>query len=113
MLAEVALTNILRNALDAANAAVFVKLKRAHSDSEGGYKNVFVEIEDDGSGIDDSIKERIFEPFFTTKQNGTGLGLAIANRVITSFSGQIIIDKSPHGGAKMTIILPYDNRKIQ
>jgi signal transduction histidine kinase len=112
MLAEVALTNVFKNALDAAQTAVFVKLKRVHSDREGSLKNAVVEIEDDGSGIDDLIKERIFEPFFTTKQNGTGLGLAIANRVITSFSGQIIVDKSPHGGARMTITLPYENRKI-
>jgi signal transduction histidine kinase len=107
MLAEVALTNVIKNALDASRTSVFVKLKRAHSDIEGSKKNAVVEIEDDGTGIDDSIRERIFEPFFTTKQNGTGLGLAIANRVITSFGGQIIVEKSTHGGAKMTIVLPF------
>jgi signal transduction histidine kinase len=111
MFAEVALTNILKNAIEAAGTTVFVRLRKVQSDVESGKENAVLEIEDDGIGIDDSIKERIFEPFFTTKQTGTGLGLAIAYRIVTSFGGKITTAKSPHGGAKMTIVLPYAKEK--
>jgi signal transduction histidine kinase len=109
---DVALTNIVKNAMEAARSAVFISLGDASSDSvAGGKKEVVLNVEDDGYGIDEAIKERIFEPFFTTKHNGTGLGLAIAYRVITGFGGYIIAGKSSHGGAKFTIVMQHENRK--
>ena len=36
---------------------------------------------DDGSGVDESVREQIFEPFFTTHSRGTGLGLYIAREL--------------------------------
>ncbi len=109
---DVALTNIVKNATEAARSAVFISLRDTSSDSIAGGKNeVVLNVEDDGYGIDEAIKERIFEPFFTTKQNGTGLGLAIAYRVITGFGGYIIAGKSSHGGAKFTIVMQHENRK--
>jgi signal transduction histidine kinase len=111
MLIEVALTNVIRNAMEAAQSAVFVKMNRFVSDMNRSKREVVLEVEDDGQGIDKSIRDRIFEPFFTTKPTGTGLGLAITYRVITSFGGYIIADDSPKGGAKLTIVLPDENRQ--
>ncbi len=112
MFIEAALTNIIKNAREAARSNVFVTLKRKTADiAIGAHDVVIVEVDDDGHGIDESSKDRIFEPFFTTKQNGTGLGLAIAYRVITSFGGYIVAGKSPHGGAKFTIVMPHVNNK--
>jgi len=50
---------------------------------------VFLEIEDDGVGLDADSSERIFEPFFTTKTRGTGLGLALTKQIITQHGGHI------------------------
>ncbi|MEX2565659.1 MAG: two-component regulator propeller domain-containing protein, partial [Cyclobacteriaceae bacterium] len=46
--------------------------------------NVTIEIEDNGPGIQDDIKDKILQPFFTTKKGtaGTGLGLSITNDII-------------------------------
>lgn len=95
---EVALNNIIKNAIEAAKSEVRVSLIR-------NQKEIKIGIEDDGAGIDDDMKDKIFEPFVTTKTNGTGLGLAIAYRIITGFGGNIIIDRS-FGGAKFTIVFP-------
>lgn len=105
---EVALNNIIRNAIEAAKSEVKISLKKVRSSEFGvqSLERILIEIEDDGTGIDDDMKDKIFEPFVTTKTNGTGLGLAIAYRIITGFGGNIIIDRSSLGGAKFKILFP-------
>ena len=103
---DAAMNNIVINAVESAKSLVTVSLKRTKYYSDRNKDGIVLEVEDDGPGIDPSIRDRIFDPFFTTKQNGTGLGLAIAYRVITSYGGLIIADSSRHGGAKMTVVFP-------
>ena len=54
-------------------------------------KNLWIEIEDTGSGIAPEHLSRIFEPFFTTKPvgKGTGLGLSLAYGIVKKHGGQI------------------------
>jgi signal transduction histidine kinase len=81
-----------------------VDLARGSERGVKGGRGIVLEIEDDGPGIDENMKDRIFEPFFTTKVSGTGLGLAIAYRIITGFDGNIFVDSSSLGGARFTIV---------
>jgi signal transduction histidine kinase len=107
---ESALNNIVKNAIEAARSAILIRVRQnSHLDAVPG--EITFEVEDDGPGIDESVKERIFEPFMTTKKDGTGLGLALAFRVITSFGGNIVTGASSSGGAKMVVVLPGDRRK--
>ncbi len=110
---EIALSNIIKNAIEAAASEVRVSLKiKSHKsmvNSQVSEKNLnanqcIIEIEDNGTGVDENIKDKIFEPFFTTKKSGTGLGLAIAYRIITGFGGNIFVDRSSFGGARFTIM---------
>jgi signal transduction histidine kinase len=59
--------------------------------------NVTLEIEDNGSGISDEIKDKILQPFFTTKKGtqGTGLGLSITNDIIKAHGGQLDVHSKP------------------
>ena len=68
---------------------------------------VFLEIEDNGPGIPDDIKDKILQPFFTTKKGtaGTGLGLSITNDIIKAHGGQIIIKTNEYKGTTFTIKL--------
>lgn len=115
---EVAVNNIIKNALDAAKSSVRVILRNNPTaryivkDGEGrwfnkdGSSEIIIEVEDDGSGIDEMMRDKIFEPFVTTKAEGTGLGLAIAYRIITGYGGNILVDESSLGGAKFSIVFP-------
>lgn len=59
--------------------------------------NVIIEIEDNGIGIPDDIKDKILQPFFTTKKGtqGTGLGLSITHDIIKAHGGTLEIKSEP------------------
>ncbi len=68
-----------------------------------------VEIEDNGPGMDETVRKRIFEPFFTTKSvgTGTGLGLSVSYFIITKdHGGEMEVESQLDKGAKFIIHLP-------
>jgi len=67
---------------------------------------VILEIEDNGPGIPDEIKDKIMQPFFTTKKGtqGTGLGLSITNDIVKAHGGSMEIHSQP-GQTTFTIKL--------
>jgi two-component system sensor histidine kinase PilS (NtrC family) len=58
----------------------------------------FIDIIDNGIGIDPEVAQQIFEPFYTTSSNGTGLGLYITKEVIESNRAKINYIAMPTGG---------------
>ena len=70
---------------------------------------LMIQVEDNGGGIADHMKEHLFDPFVTTKVSGTGLGLALVAKIISDHGGIIEYDSEP----KRTIfrvLLPMQNR---
>jgi signal transduction histidine kinase len=69
---------------------------------------VIIEIEDNGSGIPDSAREKIFQPFFTTKPTGqgTGLGLSLSYDIVKAHGGEIVLTSSAEEGTRFTIQIP-------
>ncbi len=59
--------------------------------------NVVVEMQDNGLGIPEEIKNKIMQPFFTTKKGieGTGLGLSITNDIVKAHGGSMDIHSQP------------------
>ena len=58
----------------------------------------YIDIIDNGPGIDKETQSHIFEPFFTTSDEGTGLGLYITKEVIESNRAKIRHIPPPSGG---------------
>jgi hypothetical protein len=60
-------------------------------------KHISIEIEDNGPGIPDEIKDKILQPFFTTKKGtqGTGLGLSITHDIVKAHGGELAIQSQP------------------
>ena len=72
-------------------------------------KSVVIEIEDNGPGIPDEMKDKIMQPFFTTKKGtqGTGLGLSITNDIIKAHGGILsVTTQTERSGTSFTIELP-------
>ncbi|HKL15914.1 MAG TPA: ATP-binding protein [Balneolaceae bacterium] len=69
---------------------------------------VTIEIEDNGPGIPDEIKNKILQPFFTTKKGtqGTGLGLSITNDIVKAHGGELTVDSQVGTGTTFMIKLP-------
>jgi len=69
---------------------------------------VIIEVEDQGPGIPDHIRDKMFDPFFTTKPEGegTGLGLSITYGIVADHGGAIEVESAPGQGALFRIILP-------
>lgn len=54
-----------------------------------------IEIEDDGSGIPDDLRDSIFYPLVTGRADGTGLGLPVAQELISRHHGLIEFESRP------------------
>jgi two-component system cell cycle sensor histidine kinase/response regulator CckA len=87
--------------LDAAKLACCVQSAEA---SPGSY--VFVEVADDGAGMEPVLLARIFEPFFSTKFTGRGLGLAAVLGIVRGHKGTIQVSSIPNVGSRFRIFLP-------
>ncbi|XXT19003.1 HAMP domain-containing sensor histidine kinase [Sorangium sp. So ce429] len=101
------LLNLLLNAADAvprARGGARVAL-RASRGADGGAR---IEVEDNGPGIAEAVRETLFEPFITTKQvgEGTGLGLAVCRGLVEAAGGSIGVEQAEGGGARFVVLLP-------
>jgi len=58
----------------------------------------YLEVLDQGPGIDEELADKIFEPFFTAAQDGTGLGLFIARELCEcNYAGLRYVRRQSHG----------------
>lgn len=99
-----ALSNLMRNSVEACTAAGVRPSIRVCGSIEPPFTTVT--IDDNGPGIPTDSLSRIFRPFVTTKAQGTGLGLAIVQKVIVSHNGRISAENRPEGGARFRVQLP-------
>ncbi|MEO7066969.1 MAG: ATP-binding protein [Rhodanobacter sp.] len=113
---EQAFINLCINARDACGGRGAIKVQlgeltvsQQQSDAlrpPGNY--VTLAVTDNGSGMDEEVRERLFEPYFTTKPegSGTGLGLAQVYGVVRRAGGFVGVESVLGAGTTMTMAFP-------
>ncbi|MBL0155957.1 MAG: hypothetical protein IPP47_02420 [Bryobacterales bacterium] len=73
-----------------------------------GDGRVCIEVEDNGPGVDEKIRDQVFEPFFTTghPSQRSGLGLSMVHGFVTQTGGSIAMEKGQQGGALVRMEFP-------
>ncbi len=109
------LMNLVSNARDALEDGGTIALSTSVVNVDGSSPNVpagryvTLSVQDNGSGMDATTRDRIFEPFFTTKDvgRGTGLGLSTAYGVVQQSGGTIRVETEPGQGSLFKVYLPW------
>ncbi len=98
------LINLVKNSIEASengNSRITIKTGK-----QG--EQIFISIEDNGSGIPAEDRDNIFVPNFSTKSSGTGLGLAISKKIIDAHFGTIEFESTDGKGTEFIITLPIN-----
>lgn len=95
-----AMLNLARNALAALEGRGRIVLRtRVVSNATIGHRRyrlaACVEIEDDGPGVPEELRETLFYPLVTGRPGGSGLGLAVAQELVSRHDGLIEYTSRP------------------
>lgn len=92
-LLEQVLINLIKNAMEACENRPdgLICLSATLRDSK-----TILQVEDNGKGIQEEVKDFIFIPFFTTKQHGSGIGLSFSRQLIRLHDGTLTFNSVPN-----------------
>lgn len=79
-------------------------LRHATELVEGDY--VFLEVADNGPGLDAETQAKVFDPFFSTKRSGRGLGLAVVRGIVRAHGAAIALTSTPGDGSRFRVLFP-------
>ena len=83
------------------------ELRRSRLDTQApAGRYAFVQVSDDGQGMDDQTQQRLFDPFFTTKFTGRGLGMSAVLGIVRGHKGAILVDSAPGAGTSIRVLFP-------
>lgn len=108
-LLEQAVVNLVDNAVKYSDAGGSVWVEAGREE-----RQTFVQVRDEGCGIDAEHLPRLFERFYrvdkarSRRAGGTGLGLSIVKHIVQAHHGRVTVDSVPGQGSVFRILLPAD-----
>lgn len=108
---EEMLGNLLDNACKWAEHKVTLSVEKvASSEGEATSQRAFLRmtVDDDGPGLTEAQRQKIGKRGMRLDETkpGSGLGLSIVADLVQTYRGQFALDASPHGGLRVTLLLP-------
>lgn len=80
-------------------------------------REVVIEVEDSGIGMEPDVAERLFEPFrqesegVSREYEGTGLGLAVTREAVEQMGGSVEVETEKGEGSCFTVRVPQAREK--
>jgi two-component system nitrogen regulation sensor histidine kinase NtrY len=78
---------------------------------EIGYRlesnRLYLDVRDNGKGMDKELSEKIFVPFFTTRKNGSGIGLTITRNIMKMHQGSVEVQSIPFEKTVFSLVFNY------
>ncbi|MCY1535471.1 Adaptive-response sensory-kinase SasA [compost metagenome] len=103
-LIEQALINLITNSLYALEETekpfIQVGYRLVHN-------KVYIDVTDNGRGIEKSDLDKIFVPFYTTRKNGSGIGLTITRNIMKMHQGSLEVSSAPGKLTTFSLIFNY------
>jgi two-component system, OmpR family, sensor histidine kinase MtrB len=104
---ERVMANLLENAANYGGGATDIAVR------PGAAAGVEVTVDDAGPGIEPAERSKVFERFYRGSAagrrgtgTGTGLGLSLVAEHLRAMHGQVRVESSPAGGARLVVALP-------
>jgi two-component system nitrogen regulation sensor histidine kinase NtrY len=103
-LIEQALINLITNSMYALEGIeqpiIEVNYRLAHN-------KVYIDVTDNGKGIEAENIEKIFVPFYTTRKTGSGIGLTITRNIMKMHRGSLEVDSIPNVKTTFSLVFNY------
>ncbi len=96
------LINLFKNSVEASLADPRIAL-RVEVTPEG---ETFLQVIDQGRGMDDETLRKALLPFYSTKKSGSGLGLPLCREIVEGHGGKLTLQSREQGGTIVTCWLP-------
>ncbi len=106
-----AIENLIKNAMDAIKSSsenAFVSIAVTQDGPQ-----LYIDIEDSGTGIDNKNLSDVFKPGFSTKKRGWGLGLSLTKRIIEDYhNGKVfVLNSEVNRGTTIRIVIPVSENQ--
>jgi len=72
-------------------------------------KFAVIQVQDQGAGISEELREKIFDLYFTTKKGGSGIGLAMTYRILQLHHGSIDVQSELGRGSVFQLRIPLSS----
>ncbi len=102
-LIEQVLINLITNARHAVESRNEGHIEVIARTSEG---QPVIEVNDNGTGIDEGKLEEIFIPFFSTKEHGSGIGLSLSKQIMKKHKGDLTVKSELGKGSTFILSFP-------
>lgn len=98
-LALLVLKNLVQNAIEASPAGGVVRLGAVAEQ-----RRCVIYVEDQGTGLPPTVRDRLFQPCVSSKQGGSGLGLALSQQLARQGGGKIELARSDAKGTRFHLV---------
>ena len=71
------------------------------------HNKVYLDVIDNGKGIEKIDLEKIFVPFYTTRKNGSGIGLTITRNIMKMHQGNLEVNSIPRVETIFSLVFNY------